>query len=120
MQPGGECFHERIGRSCGPGHLSLGGDESGLHPEPGAKRPLVLGSIGDCGELAMMPPVLGRTSRASAVPTPGRRRHAEMDGHECRHIRLPERERVRLRVGLDEGDRQRSLADGVVLAHELV
>ena len=33
---------------------------------------------------------------------------------------LPEREGVRLGAGLGEGQLQRALADGVVLAHELV
>ena len=35
-------------------------------------------------------------------------------------IALPERERVRLGAGLEEGDLQRSITDSVVLAHELV
>jgi len=38
----------------------------------------------------------------------------------CRHLRLPEREHVRLGAGLEERDLQGPLTDRVVLTHELV
>jgi len=38
----------------------------------------------------------------------------------CRYRWLPEREHVRLGAGLEERDLQRSFADSVVLAHDLV
>jgi hypothetical protein len=42
------------------------------------------------------------------------------DGVAARFARLPEREGVRLRAALEERDLQRSFANLVVLAHELV
>ena len=59
---------------------------------------------------------------------PGNRpRHPERDrglhslsAATARSARLPERERIRLGAGVGERDLQRPLADGVVLAHELV
>jgi hypothetical protein len=51
-------------------------------------------------------------SRSASVPSP---RAAK-----SKDLWLPERERVRLGAGLEEGDLQRSLAYRVALAHELV
>jgi hypothetical protein len=50
--------------------------------------------------------------------------HRVSDNHESHSVHQPaylaERERVRLRAGLEERDLQRPLADSVVLTHELV